>query len=375
MPLRTHPRCGEALALAGVLIGGLLLAGCGRNDNATPTMMPAVPVLAAKAVRRTVANQLHEIGTVEAYATVNIKSRIEGHLVAIHFKEGDFVSTGQLLFDLDPRPPEAALQQAEADLAKDRAQARLALADRQRQDYLLKAGVGSREQYDQADASAGAMTATIAADSAAVDTAKLNLQYTAIRSPIDGHSGNLQSHVGDLIKPDADNPLVTIAQIQPIYVDFSVAERELPAVREAMKTHSLEVDAEIPNAQEPAGHGVLSFINNTVDTTTGTILLKGLFQNENRRLWPGAFVNVSLTLNQIPGAILVPAAAVQTGQQGPYVFVVGSDMKVQMRPVVLGAKVAHDTVIEHGVDAGDVVVTDGQLRLAPGVVVTLKQTL
>jgi membrane fusion protein, multidrug efflux system len=142
-----------------------------------------------------------------------------------------------------------------------------------------------------------------------------------------------------------------------------------------METHPLEVDAEIPTVQVPAEHGVLSFINNTVDTTTGTILLKGLFRNENRRLWPGAFVNVSLTLDQIPGAILVPSAAVQTGQQGTYVFVVGSDMKVQMRPVVLGAKVDRETVIEHGIAAGDVVVTDGQLRLAPGVVVTLKQTL
>jgi multidrug efflux system membrane fusion protein len=267
------------------------------------------------------------------------------------------------------------LQQAEANLAKDQSQARLAVTDRQRQAYLLRAGVGSREQYDQADASAGAMTATIAADRAAVETAKLNLQYTQIRSPLDGHSGNLQSHIGDLIKPDADNPLVTIAQIQPINVDFSVAELELPAVREAMETHPLEVDAEIPTVQVPAEHGVLSFINNTVDTTTGTILLKGLFRNENRRLWPGAFVNVSLTLDQIPGAILVPSAAVQTGQQGTYVFVVGSDMKVQMRPVVLGAKVDRETVIEHGIAAGDVVVTDGQLRLAPGVVVTLKQTV
>jgi multidrug efflux system membrane fusion protein len=368
---RIHLSFGAVCALAGVLS----LGGCGQGDKAPPNLVPAVPVMTAKATRRTVANQMHEIGTVEAFATVNIKSRIEGHLMAIDFKEGDFVSKGQLLFNLDPRPAQAALRQAEAELAKSSAQARLAVADRQRQADLLKEDVGSREQYDQADASAGAMIATIAADRAAIETAKLNLQYTEIRSPLDGHSGNLQSHIGDLIKPDADNPLVTIAQIQPVYVDFSVAERELPAVREAMETHPLEVDAEIPNAQEGTERGVLSFVNNTVDTTTGTILLKGLFQNESRRLWPGAFVNVTLTLNQIPGAILVPSESLQTGQQGAFIFVVGNDMKVQVRPVVTGARIDRETVIEHGIDPGDVVVTDGQLRLAPGVTVTPKQSL
>ena len=357
------------------LIGTFNLTGCGPRGDTGPRMRPAVAVLTARATRRTVANQLHEIGTVEAFATVNIKSRIEGHLVAIDFKEGDFVTTGQLLFNLDPRPAQAALRQAEADLAKDQAQARLAIADRNRQAYLLKADVGSREQYDQADATAGAMAATTEADRAAIETARLNLQYTEIRSPIDGHTGNLQSHIGDLIKPDADNPLVTIAQIQPIYVDFSLAEHELAAVREAMETHALEVDAQIPNSQEGVARGSLSFVNNTVDTTTGTILLKGLFQNENRRLWPGAFVNVTLTLNQIPGAILVPAESVQTSQQGAFIFVVGNDMKVAMRPVVVGAKIGSETVIEHGIEAGDVVVTDGQLSLAPGVAVTEKQSL
>jgi len=337
--------------------------------------MPVVAVLAAKATRRTVPNQLHEIGRVEAFATIDIKSRVEGHLIAIQFKEGDLVAPGQLLFSLDPRPGRAALDQAAANLAKDQAQARLAITDEQRYAYLMKEGVGSVQQYDQAHAAAGEMDASIAADRAAVETARLNLQYAEIRSPIDGYTGNLQSHIGDLIKPDADNPLVTITKVQPIYVDFSVAEHELPAVRTAMAARPLEVDVELPNSAQEQEHGVLSFVNNTVDTTTGTILLKGLFQNENRRLWPGTFVNVSLTLNQIPDAILIPTTALQISQQGSFVFVVGNNMKVRMQPVVMGAKIESDTVIEHGLDAGETVVTDGQLSLAPGASVTLKEAL
>ncbi len=337
--------------------------------------MPPVPVLAATAVQKTVPNQLHEIGTVEAFATVNIKSRAEGSLIAIHFNEGDFVSKGQLLFSLDQRPLQAALRQAQANLAKDAASARQAVADAQRYTYLNRQGVGSRQQADQARATAGAATASVEADRAAIETAKLNLQYAEIRSPIDGHTGSLQAHIGDLIKPDADTPLVTITQIQPIYVDFSIPEAKLSLVRQSMEKQPLEVDAEFPNSQQASEHGVLSFIDNTVDKTTGTILLKGLFQNENRRLWPGTFVNVSLTINQIPNAILVPSEAVQTGQQGTFVFVIGKDMKARMQPVVTGVQVGRETVIEHGLQAGEIVVTDGQLRLAPGATVVLKQAL
>lgn len=339
--------------------------------------MPAVPVLTAQAVRKTLPNQLHEIGTVEAFATVNIKSRIEGHLVAIHFKEGDFVTRDQLLFSLDARPADAAVRQAEANLARDQAQAAQARTDEQRYLYLWQEKVGSRQQYDQSHASAATWTATVEADKAALETSRLNLQYTEIRSPIDGRTGNLQSHIGDLIKPDADTPLVTITRIQPIYVSFSIPERELPAVREQMKDHPLEVDAAIPSAdtQESPEHGILSFVDNTVDRTTGTILLKGLFQNENLRLWPGAFVNASLTLNAIRDAVVVPTEAIQTGQQGTFVFVVDAHQRVAMQPVATGAQVDHETVVERGLTAGQTVVTDGQLRLAPGVMVSVKQSL
>jgi multidrug efflux system membrane fusion protein len=334
-----------------------------------------VPALAAEAIRKTVPDQLSAIGTVEAFSTVYVKSRAGGHLEEIHFKEGDFVSKGQLLFSLDSRLPQAALRSAEANLARDEAQARQALTEERRFSSLLREGVGSREQYDQAQASAGTWTATVAADRAAVETARLNLQYTEIHSPIDGRTGNLRAHIGDLIKVDSDTPLVTITQIQPIYVDFSIPERELSTVRESLEQHPLEVEATIPNSQDPSEQGTLSFIDNAVDKTTGEILLKGLFPNGQRRLWPGSFVNVVLTKGEIRNAIVVPSEAIQTGQQGTFVFVVGADHRVAMRPVAIGARVAQETVVVRGLEAGETVVTDGQLRLAPGAMVSLKHSL
>jgi len=337
--------------------------------------MPPVPVLAAQATQKTVPNQISAIGSVEAYSTVYVKSRVGGHLQAIYFKEGDFVTKGQLLFSLDSRIPQAALRSAEANLARDQAQSRQAATDEERYSALLKEGVGSREQYDQARASAGTWTATVAADRAAVETARLNLDYTQVHSPIDGRTGNLQAHVGDLIKSDSDAPLVTITQVQPIYVDFSIPERELTAVRANLEQHPLTVEAAIPNSQTPPERGTLSFIDNTVDKTTGEILLKGLFPNDQRHLWPGSFVNVLLTISEIRDAVVVPSEAIQTNQQGTYVFVIGNDHKVSMRPVTIGPRVAQDTVVERGLNTGESVVTDGQLRLAPGAVVSLKQSL
>jgi membrane fusion protein, multidrug efflux system len=353
----------------------LLAAGCSKGEQNTAMTRPPSPVLVAKAVAKTVPNQLHEIGNVEAFATVNIKSRVEGQLVAIHFHEGDFVERDQLLFSLDSRPFVAAMKLAQADLAKDEAQLVKADADERRYSFLLQQRVGSREQYDQMHAAAAALRATVIADQAAIESARLNLEYSQIRSPLDGRTGNLQSHIGDLIKADADNPMVTITQVQPIYVAFSVPEGALPSVRMNLETRRLEVDASIPNSPEAAEHGVLAFIDNTVDKTTGTILLKGLFQNENRRLWPGQFVNASLTLNEISNAILVPSQAVQSGQNGSFVFVVDNQMRAHLRPIAAGAQIGSDTVIERGVEAGETVVTDGQMLLAPGARVKIRSSL
>lgn len=357
----------------------MALSACRGAEVATiQHKTPPVPVIAAKATSRTVLDQLHEIGTVEAYATVNIKSRVEGNLVAINFTEGDFVRKGQSLFALDPRPFQAALKQAQANLARDEAQSRQAQVDARRYAFLADQGVGSRQQADQSRASAETWTATVTADRAAVDTAQLNVQYSEIHSPIDGHTGNLQVHIGDLIKPDADTPMVTIAQIQPIYVDLSIPEAELSGVRASMEQRRLKVEALIPgmnNIQLPPEQGVLSFVDNAVDKNTGTILLKGTFQNQDRRLWPGAFVNTVLTLGDLPNAIVVPSEAVETGPQGNFVFVIGHDNGVQMRTVTPGSQIDGSTVIEHGLAAGETVVTDGQLRLVPGATVTVKQSL
>jgi membrane fusion protein, multidrug efflux system len=364
-----------AAPLAIAIVALLMVCGCSKGESTGAMARPPSPVLVAKAVAKTVPNQLHEIGNVEAFATVNIKSRVEGELVAIHFHEGDLVAKGQLLFTLDSRPFAAALKLAQADLAKDQAQLVKAETDEKRYSFLLEESVGSREQYDQAHATAAALRATAIADQAAIETASLNLEYSQIRSPLDGRTGNLQSHIGDMIKADADNPMVTITQVQPIYVTFSVPEGELPVVRMNLETHQLEVDAAIPNSPETPEHGVLAFIDNTVDKTTGTILLKGLFQNENRRLWPGEFVNVTLTLNQIRNAVLIPSQAVQTGQNGSFVFVVDNRMQAHLRPIVAGAQIGGDTVIERGVEAGETVVTDGQMMLAPGARVKIRSAL
>jgi multidrug efflux system membrane fusion protein len=358
-----------AIALASVV------SGCGNKGGANSAMMPPVPVLAAKVVQRDVPNQLHEIGAVEAFEAIAIKARVEGNLEAVKFKEGDFVSKGQLLLMIDPRPFAAALKQAEANQVRDQADANQARTDEQRFAFLLKEGVGSRQQYDQAFAKAASLEATVAADRAAVESARLSLQYAEIRSPIDGRTGKLQAHAGDLIKADADNPIITIAQVEPIYVVFSIPEKDLAQVRQSMAMRPLEVDATIPGDQGPPEHGVLSFVDNSVDKTTGMISLKGLFQNENRRLWPGQFVNATLTLAVIPQAVLVPSQSIQTGQEGPFVYVVERDMKVAARQVVAGAVIDTETIIDRGLKAGETVVTDGQLRLLPGATVRIKSTL
>jgi membrane fusion protein, multidrug efflux system len=335
----------------------------------------AVPVLAAKAEEKTVANALHAIGRVEAFSTVNVKSMVGGQVTEVHFKEGDEVKQGDLLFTIDPRPYDAALLQAEANLKRDAALAVRADADEKRYAYLLKQDVGSHQQYDQAHADAAAADALVAADKAAVETAKLNLAYTSIRSPIDGRTGGLLVHAGNVIKANEDNPMVVINQVRPVYVDFSIPEQSLPAVREYIAERKLPVEVSIPNQQQSSERGELTFIDNTVDRTTGTINLKGTFSNTDGRLWPGEFVNTTLVLNELPNTVVVPSQAIQTGQDGSYVFVINSSMKAETRQVVIGESIDGETVVERGLKAGEMVVTDGQLRLIPGATVAIKHGL
>ncbi len=368
-------RIGAAITLAAALG-----AGCSKSGPvATGGFMNGpVPVLIAQAVQKTVPIQLHAIGTVEAYSTVSVRSQIDGKIAEVHFHEGQDVRKGDPLVTIDPRPLEASLHQAQANLARDRAQLAQATNDDKRYGYLLEQHVGSREQYDQAHATAQALRATVMADQAAEQTAQLNLEYTEIRSPIDGRTGNLMLHPGNLVKAnDSASAIVVINQLQPIYVDFNVPEKDLDEVRRDMSGHQLAVlvrprSRELQAASES---GTLSFIDNAVNANTGTFELKGIFANQTQRLWPGQFVDVTLTLSELPDTILVPSQAVQTGQDGSFVFVVERDMSAKTRPVVVGDSLEGQTVIKRGLKAGETVVTDGQLRLFPGAKVKIKSGL
>jgi multidrug efflux system membrane fusion protein len=366
--------------VAAIAIAAALGAGCSKSGppGGGGFMSGPVPVLIAQAVMKTVPIQLHAIGTIEAYSTVSIRAQIDGKIAEIHFHEGQDVNKGDLLVTIDPQPMEAALRQAEANLARDRAQLAQAVNDEKRYSYLLTQGVGSREQSDQAHATAQALRATVMADQAAVQTAKINLGYTEIRSPIDGRTGNLLLHPGNLVKAnDAASTIVVINQIKPICVDFNVPEKDLDEVRRNMTGHRLAVLVR-PRTREPqtaSESGTLSFIDNTVNADTGTFELKGLLPNATERLWPGQFVDVTLTLSEIPDTILVPSQAVQTGQDGSFVFVVERDMSAKTRPVVVGDSLDGETVIKSGLKAGETVVTDGQLRLFPGAKVKIKSGL
>jgi len=317
----------------------------------------------------------------------------------VHFKEGEDVKKGNLLFMIDPRPFEAALKQAEANLERDMAQVRQAEANLERDiaqeknarveadryKMLFEKGVVARQQYDKfrtdwealvatlgADRAAKANAeAAVVADRAAVENAKLQLSYCAIRSPMDGRTGSLIVQGGNIIKENDAN-LVVINQMTPTYVTFSIPEQNLGEIRKYMATGKLKVQAIVPNSEVPPEEGFISFVDNTVDSTTGMIKIKGTFANQQKRLWPGQFVNVVLTLTTEPNAIVVPSQAVQTGQEGQYVFVVKQDLTVESRPVVAGRTVNSETVIQKGLKADEKVVTDGQLRLYPGAKVEIK---
>jgi multidrug efflux system membrane fusion protein len=356
-----------------VLIAAPALVGCHGGDAGQAFGgRPAVPVLVAKAVRKTVAQRLHAIGRVEAYSTVQVKAQISGQLMKVHFKEGEDVAKGDLLFTIDPRPFEAALNQALADLNRDKAQKLQLGNDFSRYQTLLQEGVGSRQQYDEAKSKYEAIAATVAADEANVQTARLNLEYTRITSPIDGRTGNLILHEGNLVKANADTAMVVINQVRPVYVDFALPEQDLASVRSSMASHSLGVDVIAPGDKKTTVPGKLSFVDNTVDPTTGTIQLKGLFDNQDQKLWPGQFVDTYLTLRERPNAVLVPSQAVQTGQDGSYVFVVDKKMKADIRKVAVGDTIEGDIIIESGLKSGETVVTDGQLRVIPGGRVMIK---
>ena len=367
--MRSTHRLGNA-ALAAVLATGLLLSGC--SEKKQPAMAPRVPVTVADVLQKTVPMQVRVIGNVDPYTTVGIKPQITGEIVGVHFTEGQDVKKGQLLFTFDPRPFEADLLRAQANLAQDEAKAKNAEVEHQRYRRLMEAGVVAKEQAEQMETNDAAMLATVNADRAQVEYARVQLVYTKIYSPMDGRTGNLMLHRGTVVKANPDNPIITINQINPIYVTFSVPQQVLPEIKQHMAKGKLKVMATIQGQEDRPEAGMLTFIDNNVDLTTGTIKLKGTFANRDRRLWPGQYVNVALTLTEEPNAIVVPTQAIQTGQDGSYVFVVKPDLTAESRPVKVERNIDNQAVIESGLSAGEKVVTDGQIRLVTGSKVEIK---
>jgi multidrug efflux system membrane fusion protein len=404
-----------------------LLSSCSSERRERPEV--AWPVEVTAAVQKIVPVQLRAIGNVQPYSTISVKSRIAGQLIRVYFKEGQDVKTGELLFTIDPRPFESALKQAEANLErdmaqvkqaeaeleknialvreaesileKDTAQAKNAEVEARRYEFLVEKKVVAKQQYDQFRTNAEALDAsvradkaslesakaavresqaavenakaTVRADRAVVENARIQLGYCSIRSPMDGRTGSLIVQEGNMIKEN-DIAMVVINQITPIYVAFSLPEQYLAKIKKYMAGGKLKVEAVIPNDDARPENGIISFIDNTIDTTTGTIRLKGTFANIQKRLWPGQFVRVVLTLAEEPNATVVPSQAIQTGQEGQYVFVVKPDLTVESRPVVLGLVLNNETVIQKGLNPGENVVTDGQLHLYPGAKVEIKMT-
>jgi len=362
-------RCAR-FSCIGVLFSLSVLPACFQQEKTKPK--PAVPVKAATVSQKTVPVQIRVIGNVEAYATVSVKAQVSGMLDKVLFAEGQDVRKGQLLFTIDSRIFQAELRQAKAVLARDAAQARYAREQARRYGELLKDGIVTQDQYDQLRANAEALGEAVRADRAAVDAAAVQLGYCSIRSPIEGRTGNLEVKRGNLVKANDVPVLVTINQINPIFVTFSVPEKELAEIMKYRAMGTLRIEAEIPDSQGPAEQGGFSFIDNSVDTATGTIKIKGTFANKSRSLWPGQFVSVTLTLTMLPNAVVVPTQAVQTGQAGQYVFVVKRDRSVETRPVVTGQAYGGETVVEKGLKPGETVVVDGQMNLVPGVKVEIK---
>ena len=402
--LHAHLARGHFQALLGGVLGLICFtffsSACSNEKPQKPASVP-LPVMVSTATQKTVPVQLRAIGNVQAYSTVTVKSKVGGELVSVHFTEGQDVKKGDLLFTIDPRSFEAALREAEAKLERDLAQVQQAKAnlerdliraknaeeDAKRYEVLIEKGVVARQQYEKLRADADALEATVRADRAAVENseasvradratvenAKIQLGYCLIRSPMDGRTGSLLIHRGAMVKAEDVN-LLTIHQIIPINVTFSIPEQYLLDIKKFMALGTLRVQAVVPRNEERVEKGAITFIDNTIDSSTGTIRLKGTFENRERRLWPGQFVNTVLTLTSELNVVVIPSQAIQTGQEGQYVFVVKQDLTVESRPVVVGQTANDETVIHKGLHADEKVVTDGQLRLRPGAKVEIKNS-
>jgi multidrug efflux system membrane fusion protein len=353
------------------VVATMLVNGCsgGAKNGARGA---GAPVLVAPAVATNVPVLINPppVGHVMPYSTVTIRPQIGGVISQVHFQEGQEVKKGDLLFTIDPRPMQAALDAARAARTRDQAQLENAKIQFDREQKLFDQKLVSQDEFDTSKAGLDALIGTVAADHAAITNADLNLEFTGIRAPFDGRTGSLQFHEGNVVKAP-DDTLLTINQIHPIYVVFAVPEQYLPEIKREMREKTLKVQATFQNMDAPP-QGELTFIDNAVDMTTGMIQLKATFSNEDNTLWPGQFVQVALTLSDLTNAIVVPSQAVQTGQNGQFVYVVKPDQIAEERPVTIGITYQGEIVVQSGLKAGETVVTDGQLRLAPGVKVSIK---
>jgi multidrug efflux system membrane fusion protein len=365
-PRRARPVGTTALVAAAAAVAvAWVAAGCNGNASGARGGQPPVPVVAGQVVRKTMPVAFKAIGNVEAIETVAVKARVGGELQRVWFDEGQRVRAGDTLFTIDQRPYQATLAQAEALLAHDQALLAKAEEDTRRYAGLVEKDFVTREQFAQISANAAALRAAVAADQAKVDGAKLDLSFCTVLAPVGGRTGKLAVKTGALIKANDDKAIVTINQIDPIHVSFAVPALHLPALL-ARRGEGIAVRAAIPHDLGPAAEGKLFFVDNSVDTATGTILLKAMFANREERLWPGQFVDVTVVLGEEPDRVVCPAPAVQTGQQGQYVFVIADDDTVEMREVTVDRLDEREAVIATGLAGGETVVTDGQLRLVPG---------
>jgi multidrug efflux system membrane fusion protein len=412
MRLRHHS---SLFAFAALTAISTSISGCSGGEKKASAQAPSsVPVVVATVAQKSIPVSVRSIGNVQPFQTVSIKSQLNGELTAVHFKEGQDVNKGQLLFELDSRPLEAELRRNEGNLLRDEAQLKNAQTQEKRYAALLREGVVAHEQYDQFISNAEALQAAVAADKAAVESARVQLQYTKMYSPVSGRTGNLMVNVGNIVKANDVPILVTINQVTPIFVEFSIAENQLADVKRYLAAKTLRVQA-IPSAagQGSGGSnqatsnptfalptptaasdstppplpgslrpgpglqpvdGELTFVDNAVDPATGTIKLKGTFLNKDRRLWPGQFVDVVLTLTTQTNAITVPTQAVQTSQSGQYVFVVKADNTADLRPVTVSSTFGGESVVSSGLQPGERVVVEGALRLTKGTKVEIKTT-
>jgi multidrug efflux system membrane fusion protein len=357
------------VAIVGAVGLGSYLVADGRNakggGKGAGKGPPAVPVSVAVVARQTVPVRLNAIGNAEAYSTVAVKARVDGQIVEVNLRDGAPVKKGEVLFRIDPRPYEAALRQAEANALRDAAAREQAQSQARRYQELLDKNFISKEAFAQIRTNAATAEATAKASQAALENARLNLEYCTIRSPLDGFIGKVLLQAGNLVKANDVNPLVVINQVRPIYVNFAVPEQNLAEVRKRMSAGQLEVEVLPTDAARERPKGRLIFIDNAVDPSTGTIRMRAQFDNQDAALWPGQFVNVSLRLYEQRDALVVPAQAVQTGPEGQYVYVVDKDMTADMRRITLQRTEGETAIVASGLAEDERVVTRGQLRLGP----------